>query len=138
MEKNGYIIFPFPRQLAKAMKAHIFQFMGVQTKGLSETQALKKVAEISLRYSDEDFVKKFAKPFRIFPDSVAELAVNWITGLRDYFGGTRTGVNYACKDEREYKSRASRRFLRYLLAMRKTWKARYWRCPLRLSILGDC
>lgn len=67
MEKDGYIIFPFPSELAKAMKSHIFQFMGIQTDGLNESEALEKGTEISLGYSDEDFVKKFAKPFRMFP-----------------------------------------------------------------------
>jgi len=117
MEKNGYIIFPFPRELAKAMKSHIFQFMGVQFDGLDETEALKKCAEISLSYSDEDFVKKFAKPFRIFPDSVAELAVNWITSLRDHFEGTQTGVNYVCKDERDKNH-----------ALREDSYDIFWRC----------
>lgn len=117
MEKNGYIIFPFPGELAKAMKSHIFQFMGIQIDGLNETEALKKCAEISLNYSDEDFVKKFAKPFRMFPDSVAELAVNWISSLRDHFGGTRTGVNYACKEERDIN-----------YALREDSYDVFWRC----------
>ena len=117
MEKDGYIIFPFPRELTKAMKSHIFQFMGVQTDGLNETEALKKCAEISLSHSDEDFVKKFAKPFRMFPDSVAELTLNWITSLKDHFGGLRTGVNYACKEERDQNH-----------ALREDSYDIFWRC----------
>lgn len=117
MEKNGYIIFPFPQELAQAMKSHIFQFMGVQTDGLNEAEALKKGAEISLSYSDEDFVKKYAKPMRMFPDSVAELAVHWIASLREHFGGERTGINYVCKEERDKNP-----------ALREDSYDVFWRC----------
>ena len=105
MARDGFILFPFPFDLAKAMKEHIFAFLGISSAGtMSEKEILKRATEKSLTYSDEEFTQKFAKPFRMFPDSVARIALNWVESLREPFGGKKIGVNYVCAEERAKNS----------------------------------
>ena len=94
--------FPFPRKLAEAMKAHIYSFMGIPVASKEpERDLLEKLTEKSASYTDEEFTQKFAKPFRMFPDSVSKLAIEWVSSLVGQLEGKRTGINYICQDERE-------------------------------------
>jgi hypothetical protein len=118
MKRNGYLIFPFPAELSAAMKAHIFQFMGLQKpSSVPEKEIIQKLTEKSMTYADEAFTEKFSKPFRMFPESVAQIAVNWVEGLAKQLGGKRAGINYVSTDEREKNT-----------SLRKDSFDVFWRC----------
>jgi len=115
MLRRGHVVFPFPRKLAEAMKAHIYNFMTVPlAPNQPECDLLKNLTEISNSYTDEEFAQTFAKPFRMFPDSVSRLVIEWVSSLVDQFEGKRTGVNYVCQDEREKNSICSGGIAKFL------------------------
>lgn len=97
---DGFLICPFSKELSEAMKAHIQQFF---------------VHTHPLKLTDDEFVQKFAKPFRMFPDSVAALALDWIQTLP--IRGKKTGINYVCPDERKKNP-----------ALREDSYDIFWRC----------
>lgn len=102
MRRNGYLIFPFPRELSLAMKTHIAQFMGAEKiSEQNEAEMVKRITEKSMTYTDELFTEIFSKPFRMFPASVAQLAINWVESLAALLGGKRAGVNYVSEEERK-------------------------------------
>lgn len=102
MNRDGFLIFPFPAELAAAMKSHISNFMGIQT--VNSFELINKLTEKALLYGDTEFVQKFAKPFRMFPKSVADLASEWVSSLATQLGGQRAGINYVSLGEREKNS----------------------------------
>lgn len=106
LERDGFLVYPFPKLLSDAMKAHILQFFNVPP---------DKLTEKSQSFTDEEFTQKFAKPFRMFPDSVAALAVDWVKGLS--FGAPKAGINYICPDERKKNP-----------ALREDSYDIFWRC----------
>lgn len=116
MQDNGFVIFPFPAELGTAMRAHISRYMGVSSPATGN-DLIKRLTEKSLGFQDEEFTRIFSKPFRMFPDPVANLAVEWVESLVNQFGGKRTGVNYVSTDEREKNS-----------ALRKDSYDVFWRC----------
>jgi hypothetical protein len=114
MNREGYLIFPFPQELLKAMRAHICKFMGVQP---TDPEALEKLTAKSLLCGDEEFTQKYSKAFRMFPDSVAHLAERWVAGLAKQLGGQRAGINYVSEDEKRKNS-----------ALRSDSLDVFWRC----------
>jgi hypothetical protein len=102
MQRNGYVVFPFPPELSAAMKSHILAFMGLA--GSSSKQnggSLRELTDRAARYDDEQFTETFAKPFRMFPAHVASLAVLWVESLSAVLGGQRSGVNFVSSEERQ-------------------------------------
>lgn len=98
IESSGFTVISFPSHLKKAMVSHICRFMDVNP---SEESLMDRLTKKSLSYSDKEFTQKFAKPFRMFPDSVAELLVNWVSSLASSLKSNRSGVNFVCPAERD-------------------------------------
>jgi len=102
MKKNGFIIFPFPKNLSSSMKNHIVEFMEVPLSSFkNEEEIHKNLTEKSLSYSDAEFIETFPKPFRMFSDAVARQALNWVNDLTHQFGVKQAGINYVCLNERK-------------------------------------
>jgi len=101
MLANGCSIIPFPSHLAKAMKAHICRFVGIKAGEKAEDLELLEMLTEKVSFcSDEEYVQKFSKAMRMFPDSVALLAVKWVSSLATLLDGKQAGINYVSKKER--------------------------------------
>lgn len=112
MATNGFMIIPFPSSVAKEMIAHIRTFIGIAT-GSSDTNLANALAILS----DDEFVKKFHKAFRMFPPKVANLLSNWVKGMAAFLGGTQSGINYVSLAERLINTNLQE----------KDWDV-FWRC----------
>lgn len=101
MQQNGFLIFPFPSSLSQAMKGHICNYIGLTNDALYSKTLPDDLTKKVLAYSGEEFLRKFAKPFRMFPDSVAAIVLDWLNGLTERFQASRLGINYVCPEEQE-------------------------------------
>jgi hypothetical protein len=101
MQKNGFLIYPFPSDIREAMLKQICCYIGVDhSSDLSEARLIDELTKRLQSYSDEAFVKRFAKAFRMFPDSVTAQVNKWVEGLALFLGGSRAGINYVSLEER--------------------------------------
>jgi hypothetical protein len=97
MNSKGYILYPFPQDLLQAMRSHVCHFFGVAE---NSTNLIEQLTEKSFACSEEQFITRYAKTFRIFPDSVASIAEKWIESLAKDLGGKRAGINYVSEEEK--------------------------------------
>lgn len=84
--KNGYKILPFPPELPKVMTTHILSYIA-QITGSNKLESI-------LSLSDEEFIKKFHKGFRIFPSSVSNQISSWAQSFASILGGEKAAINY--------------------------------------------
>ena len=95
MTRDGFMIIPFPCELSELMlvqaREHIRQSTGVT---MADDADVEEFTRAMLTLSDEAFVKKFKKPFRIFPDRIGGRVLDWVAGMAEFLGGRRAGINY--------------------------------------------
>ena len=96
MKKQGFMVIPFPRELLIALQQHIGNFI----RRLSEDKHLS-LTEIVTSLPDPEFVGKFHKAFRIFPDSIGSQMHSWASKFSRFLGGEQVSINYVCDSERE-------------------------------------
>ena len=96
LQEAGYASIPFPSNLATLLHTSIEQYIAKAT-GSSAPSLTERLFALS----DRDFIAKFSKPFRIFPDPIGYALADWVSGLTSYLGGNRSGINYICPSEME-------------------------------------
>src|SRR5437762_11285177 len=118
MTRDGFMIITFPCELAELMLAqareHIRQSTGV---AVADDADVEELIRAVLTLPDEAFVKKFKKPFRIFPDPIGGRVLDWVAGMTEFLGGRRAGINYISAAEQ-----------RETPALMETSYDLFWRC----------
>lgn len=89
LDDLGYELITFPENLREAFRKYICHFSG---KLYPIDQ--RELTEAISHYSDDEFLKKFAKSLRYFPDEIAIQALSWVESLALFLGGAQTGINY--------------------------------------------
>jgi len=93
-EKDGYITWPFPDEIRKAMVAHIDSYI----RSLSKAQG--SLEEIVQTIPDLVWQKEMNRCFRMFPDSLAKQALEWAHGsFSKPFGKSVCAVNVVLPQE---------------------------------------
>jgi hypothetical protein len=94
MRENGFVVIPFPLEIVRAMKSHIDDYVSSLIVGPQST-----ITERLTTLSDDEFVRDFRKPLRIFPDQISGKVVRFVEGLTGRLGGSRAGINYISEAE---------------------------------------
>lgn len=104
----GFIVIPFPKPIKESMINHIKKYLYEVTEKPSNFNKMKNLdsyetssADI-LTMSDNDYIKNFSKPFRMYPDNVSQLILDWIkVEIRKILGVTKVDSNYVSPAERK-------------------------------------
>jgi len=118
MTRDGFTIIPFPCELSELMlaqaRAHVRQSTSV---AVAHDASVEQLTRAVLTLSDEAFVIKFKKPFRIFPDCIGGRVLDWVAGMAEFLGGRRAGINYISAAEQRENP-----------ALNETSYDVFWRC----------
>lgn len=88
---GGFSVIQFPRALSGWMLKHIQDYIAEHAKAGDVTAAVNSL-------SDDSFVSTFAKPRRIFPETISNSIETWVSSLD--FNVRRSGINYVSAAER--------------------------------------
>lgn len=95
MVRDGFVTVPFPATLSAEMLGHIRQYVAHAT-GLpiGDDAGPDELTRAIMTLSDADFVDRFRKPLRMFPDDIGAGIYEWVESLAPSLGGSRAGINY--------------------------------------------
>ncbi|MDR3623849.1 MAG: phytanoyl-CoA dioxygenase family protein [Chlamydiales bacterium] len=109
MQRNGFMIIPFPDELSTSMVSHIKSFVQGSVHDKEEVMDHEtSLTDLVTMLSDEEFVKRYSKPQRMFPEQVTKKAIAWVEGLASFLGGSRAGVNFVSEDEYTQNAKLNR------------------------------
>lgn len=112
MIRNGYMIIPFPQDIALALMRHIRFFIAQVT----QKPALE-LTEAMMSLSDEEFERRIQKPFRMFPHRESNFLSDWIKDFAPFLGGEQSAISYV-----------SRRDMNVNPELKEDSLEVYWRC----------
>lgn len=119
MQEDGFMVIPFPSHLVRTIQEHTTRFIAKATNSsLNPTEAVALL-------SDQEFIEKFSKPFRLFPDEIGHQMQAWVLSLKEVLGASEIGVNYVSPKERSINP-----------TLQKTSYDTFWRCvrPNKLDV----
>lgn len=104
----GFAVIPFPQSLKKPMIHYIKTYLSEIVTKQSDFSTMKKENSYEnnsasiLSMPDIEYIQYFSKPFRIYPDHLSHLIINWIKiEMCRLFEVHRVDANYVSPAERK-------------------------------------
>lgn len=115
MQENGFMIIPFPTTIFDEARKYIGRFIRDNTG--SQATTLSELTHAVQLLSDDQFIDRFQKPFRMFPPEIASALLDWVDSLAPFIGGRQAAINYVSKTESQINANLNERSLDV-----------FWRC----------
>lgn len=104
----GFATIPFPQSIKKSMVHHIKSYLGTVATQQTNFASINKASSYEnhsiaiLEMSDVQYIQHLAKPYRIYPDSISHLIIDWLKDeMRDVLGVPKIDANYVSLSERK-------------------------------------
>lgn len=102
----GFSVLPFPKLIKEVMINYVKNFLYETNqkhfKQADDIDHYERSGKNVIAMSDNEYIKIFAKPFRMYPDDIAKLILDWVKGeFPKIFGVERVDSNYVSPAERE-------------------------------------
>lgn len=126
LNEVGFVFVPFPTLVKDTMISYVKMFIKevAKKRSINKTgnkETYEASSSIVLTMPDKDFIKNFSKPFRMYPDNISQMILDWAKlKIPKILGVNKIDSNFVSPSERKINQK-----------LNLTTYDIFWRCVRR-------